>query len=577
VDVTHIVGSNAITKSVNYPVAFILVNNRKDFATFYNTPQSRYEGFFVMQGDIFFKTLSRIICQDVPSSFEFYQGKGLTVVKCGQQPATFMIAKDEPVLVFEASTKGDLTVRLDMRHQFYIPQWGREYHFYEDGEAVVVRYSDDYLIEPIFMSILHDGKFQPLKNWVPVEYERDRQRNSEPTTIYEYDLGKFNAKKLVFAFGISETEALARARRYSNFSCIDNLIAKPTKLREAGDGAHKEAVDIAKAYAKDSLNDLFIKDRMLAGMPWFTKPWVRDELISVPALPKQKARAVILKYVHASWNGGKLPVIFGGTNCCSDGLGLLAWAILFSGISLGKQEREILASKVINSIRLLEETENEYGFIPSEEKESWMDSIGRAGYPLETQALYSKAIHLAYALTGSRCYEEKRQGLLASIRKHYFADGYLYDRLFDKTIRPNVFLASFFAPEILSKEEWMACFDRVLPSLWLKWGGLSSIDIYDKRFCPVSAGESDISYHNGDSWFFVNNIAALILYNLDRKKYADYIDSILNASTEEILWHNYIGRPGEISSAQALESWGCGLQGFSAAAYIYLTKRLSLW
>lgn len=120
------------------------------------------------------------------------------------------------------------------------------------------------------------------------------------------------------------------------------------------------------------------------------------------------------------------------------------------------------------------------------------------------------------------------------------------------------------------------CFDRTLEALWLGWGGLSSIDMQNDNFCYVSTGERNTSYHNGDSWFFINNIAALVLHNMDAMKYARHINAIVDASTSEILWHNYVGRPGEISSARALESWGCGLQGFSAAAYIYLVNHVPI-
>jgi glycogen debranching enzyme len=205
-----------------------------------------------------------------------------------------------------------------------------------------------------------------------------------------------------------------------------------------------------------------------------------------------------------------------------------------------------------------------------------MDSIERVGHPIETQALFSKILHLAELVCEDEKYAEKRHKFLEKVREHYFKDGYLHDRYGDPTIRPNLFLAALFEPELLTKSEWESCFDIAIPPIWLEWGGLSSVDVHQECFCDVSTGECDISYHNGDSWFFVNNIAAMVLSNINAKKYANYIKGITDASIDEILWHNYIGAPGEVSSARALESWGCGLQGFSSSAFLYLVNRTSL-
>lgn len=570
--VTHFSNGNALSKKVEQPIAFILVNDRKDFATFYGTPQSRYEGFFVAHGDTFIKTVSRIMKSGTADGLDLYHDKALAAFHYGRSPMLYHVVKDEPVLICERSAKDSLIVRLDMRDQFHIPIWGRNYDYYEDEKVVVVQYSDDRIAEPVFLAILHDGTFRPISSWVPIDYERDMLRNSSPTTVYEYDLGEFKTKKLVFAFGKSGSEAVERARRYAGLSMMHVVSQNKVKPVRASKNTAEIARKIGLSCAERALDELFTGDAMLAGMPWFTKAWVRDELISLPAYPKARARAIVSKYINADWNGGRFPVIFGGSNYCSDGLGLLAWAILFCNISLSEQEKGILSSKVSQAISALEALEDENGFVPSWERESWMDSIGRVGYPVETQALYCKIIQLAHFLTGDDYYAKKRFDLINNIRTCYFTDGYLHDRLYDETIRPNVFLAAMFEPDILSDDEWEMCFDKVLPPLWLDWGGLSSVDMQHECFCDISAGEFDTSYHNGDSWFFVNNIAALVMQNVNAKKYRKYIDGILDASTEEILWHNYAGQPGEISSARALESWGCGLQGFSSAAYVYLAN-----
>ena len=94
----------------------------------------------------------------------------------------------------------------------------------------------------------------------------------------------------------------------------------------------------------------------------------------------------------------------------------------------------------------------------------------------------------------------------------------------------------------------------------------------DERFRAKHTG--DDSYHNGDSWYFVNNIAAMVLARLDRGRYKKYIDKILKASTDEILWNGVIGHAAEISSACEQRSEGCLMQAWSAATYIELVDVL---
>jgi hypothetical protein len=578
VNVTHINGENAIVKQVSHAVAFILVNERKDFATFYGNEESRYEGFFVAHNDTFLKTVARITRAKPVEGIELYQGVPVaTRYLQGGATEIYATVKNEPVLIYEALKKDTITVRLDMRDQFYIPKWGRNYCAYEEDDIVIVRYSDDCITEPVYLAIAHDGSFALRGEWIPVNYGRDRERNSEPAELYEYVLGNFDASKLTIAFGLSVEEALERARKCREISGAKAVSKKRMRPKQMNGKVDVVAKNLARNYAVDALDALFIDNRMLAGMPWFTKAWVRDELISAPALPKERAHAVASKHVRATW-GGQLPVIFGGANNCSDGLGLLAWAIMSGRIGLTEEEKDMLAERIKCAIAELELVENEFGFIPSGPRESWMDSIERVGYPVETQTLYVRTLHLAQLLVHeeNERFEAKKKALIENVRKHYFIDGYLHDRLYDETMRPNLFLAAFFAPEILSKDEWESCFDKVLPALWLEWGGLASVDTRHECYCNTSAGEHDTSYHNGDSWFFVNNIAALVMHNINEARYAEYIDGILDASTNEILWHNYAGCPGEISSAKALESWGCGLQGFSAAAYVYLADHVPL-
>jgi glycogen debranching enzyme len=112
--------------------------------------------------------------------------------------------------------------------------------------------------------------------------------------------------------------------------------------------------------------------------------------------------------------------------------------------------------------------------------------------------------------------------------------------------------------------------------LWLEWGGLATIDTQHQRFVSEHTGENPQSYHSGDSWFWINNLASLVLARLDKQRYRAYINHILKASTQEILYSGATGHHAELSSAKELRSQGCLSQAWSNAMYVELVAELYL-
>ena len=166
------------------------------------------------------------------------------------------------------------------------------------------------------------------------------------------------------------------------------------------------------------------------------------------------------------------------------------------------------------------------------------------------------------------------------VREEFFKDGILYDTVYsgvvdnDNTIRPNVFLAYYVYPGLLTQNEWKQVFDSALKELWLDWGGLSTISHNSPLFKPEYTGQDDLSYHNGDSWYYINNYAAIVMHRLDKKYYSKQIKRILEASKEEMLFSGFIGCCAELSSAKYMKSEGCLSQAWSAASFIELIHEL---
>ena len=102
----------------------------------------------------------------------------------------------------------------------------------------------------------------------------------------------------------------------------------------------------------------------------------------------------------------------------------------------------------------------------------------------------------------------------------------------------------------------------------------STLDKKNPLFCLSHTGENPQSYHNGDSWFWINNLAAIVLYKIDKNRFKKYIEEIVKASKNEILWNGAIGHHAELSSASQLKSEGCIMQAWSAALFIELIETL---
>jgi len=216
--------------------------------------------------------------------------------------------------------------------------------------------------------------------------------------------------------------------------------------------------------------------------------------------------------------------------------------------------------------------------------ETWMDTAvnkddGRPGACIEIQALFLSLFKLMQVLCKHLKLTYFGYGALEKlfvkhIKKEFFKKGDLFDRLGDKTIRPNVFIAYYVYPELLRKYEWMIVFNKAIRGLWLDWGGFSSIDKNNHLFQPNYTGRNNLSYHRGDSWYWVNNLAAICMHSLDKKKYHHFIDYIYHANEEELLYFGFIGHSAEISSASEQKSEGCMAQAWSVATFIELIEKL---
>jgi glycogen debranching enzyme len=225
------------------------------------------------------------------------------------------------------------------------------------------------------------------------------------------------------------------------------------------------------------------------------------------------------------------------------------------------------------------------GLVECKNLESWMDTSyktdNRGGFLIEVQALQLAMYKLMQFLctitkntTKFIAYKKLEDATREKVRQEFWNPPILNDRKDDPTVRPNIFLAYYLYPNLLSKEEWTKCFDHMIERLWLSWGGFATIDMKNPLFSERYSGENNKSYHRGDSWFFVNNIAAICLIRVGRDRYKEIIAKILEASSEDLLFRGAIGHASELSSAAEQRAEGCFCQAWSAATFVELVYEL---
>lgn len=573
--VAHSLGKLNIEKNIKENTGFILTNKAGGYCYFADKPRSRYHGVFFNNSFKMYKVIDNIRLVNAPSvsglknNFSSFERKRENLIE------KFFMPYGLNSLVYSLNREEEIELVLDIRESYKMPGFGRNYEILEDNGKLIVKYTQDNEFN-CYLAINYDKDYEPVKRWFKQEYELDRKRGSLPFESYVFSAVRFKSKQLVISFSFDKEKAITE-----NDYVTKNIGKLETKqecymknLLESGGGIRNKNLRMAYVCAVASLDSLAVSidkvDGIYAGLPWFFQFWARDEAVSLKSLKyigkKETDRSVnniLSRLINSIDDNIKIPNKFpnGDVKSC-DAAG---W-VFKRGYELDK--------KIIEKKIKYFEGINQDSFITNGKKETWMDSIGREGARIELQALSLSILKSLFDLTKDKMYKELEKDLKEKTRKEFWNEGILKDGLNDSTIRPNVFIAAYVYPELLTKAEWAVCFKNTLAKLWLGWGGLSTIDKSNPLFCDTSTGEDPKSYHNGDSWFYLNNLAAFVLYKTDKKIFGKYIKKIFNASSNEILWKGAVGHHAELSSAKMLSPNGCLAQAWSAAMFIELVEEL---
>ncbi len=366
---------------------------------------------------------------------------------------------------------------------------------------------------------------------------------------------------------------------------------------------------------------------MWAGLPWFHQFWSRDELISVMSLLLEHrydySKELLMKYLAEIMNDGRLSNRYPATNLGNaDSIGWL-FKRLQDFLFLCERRNNFnnyftlfdlnyISERLKFSIKMLLKNHSKDGLIINDRQETWIDTFNsesydkdyREGARIEIQALFlnmlklmnmldnylankyvkknDKMVKIVISELNAEVLEENTRRL---VRDKFFksVDGRMYlndgyDCPLEGVVRPNLFLAYYIYPDLLTSTEWSQVFDSALPRLWCEWdlgegvkgGGFSTIDKTHPLYQSNYTGIDNKSYHRGDSWFWVNNLAAVAMYRLDKEKYKDYIFKIFNSSSQDILYWGFIGYSSELTSSGWFKSGGSLCQTWSIATFIEL-------
>ena len=602
---THSLGKLKIGQIVQDDVRFLLTNRLGDYLSFGRSSISRYQGWFVSFGDSLYKIVEDIRIVEGSEPNEMVNKFWSAERKSKNTLEKFFLLPHHHTFVYKLRKKALVEIMLDVKKSFDNSTSGISYEVFEEKGSLVVRCVKKEAggkENIIYLAVLPDSlEYQITKKWILKHYSLDERRKSPPFERYVFSALQIKAKEIIFSVAFNKDKALREVRAASKkVSEIEQVFKKEAeefnlKQKSIFKKLSKifpknKAIELYIAYlcAKYSLLGLLVSQQdilgLYAGLPWFFQFWSRDESISLKALfeiDPESARKIFFSLLEKLKADGRISnivfrSIFSPQKESSDSVG---WVFerasefmeknLFSANDLSKIKKYLEQS--INGL-LKYHTEN--GFAQNKPFETWMDTLKREGPRIEMQTLRLNMYKLAYQFFKESRYLDLEKALKKKVRAAFWNGKILSDGISDPIVRPNIFLAAYIYPELLDNREWMLCFREVLSKLWLEWGGLSTIDKSNTSFHATYTGEDAESYHKGDSWFWVNNLAALVLFRFNRGKFENYVTKILDASTKEILWKGAIGHHGEISSAKELGSEGCWDQAWSNAFYIELIEAI---
>ena len=572
---------------------------------------SKHQGYIVSNSNEKYKIIDEFMIEGATFNQIKYDGvktiRKFSVNNKNYEDIYYLSSKG---LVYSSNYDSWIYLDLDCKNKNDFDKWGRNYKIYKKNNIYIIEYTKTKTNQSdneyqVFLGILGSNiTFEKLEQWIEKEYDYSKMRGTE-SNIHIFRALRFKTSrnnKVFFCYGFSQEEVLNKTssierglkKEYSEDKIKLNKNLRIPQFKKL----LTSNVNLGYKLSNNAISNFITKKGSVAGVPWFNDVWSRDELASMNSLILNESYELVKErlefYINSiNPNTGMIKRIdtidslespdsvFWLSNRLINFISILDYKKKLNDF-YSKEELNRIFTTLENSFKNIMKInfDREVGLLKVKHGDSWMDTIITV-YPIDIQTqllgFISNLSELAEVIGDKEKkshYHEFWVELADNVKSKYFRDNLLYAEYNSKRVNCNVFLAYYFCPDLLTQKEWELVFDNSLKQLKTFWGGISSLSKFDSNYRGEYSGENNLSYHNGDSWFWINNIAAIVLHDVNEKKYREFIHRIIISSTKDILENGCIGYSSEISSAKEQKAYGCFAQLWSSAFYIEMIDRV---
>jgi len=468
--------------------------------------------------------------------------------------------------------------------------------------------SNSFLVKEFFEKEKHiklliesDSPLNFQEYWKEKFLNFDFQRNSPPFNWYIFDgvYGKVRKIKIKVVFPEIRTYTDTRTISDNTQTNTDFITKEDKKMSEMSVLSPKKSEYSVSSlrgsvlnFLISRLNSLILDNYLPAGFPWFYENWYRDELLSMFLLMRTYADIITdsdytqvnTGFITKEWSEPSVSnpkkSEYSVSSLCKSAFeqrikfylynleyvwnknkpngSLAADTFLFFLLNL-PQDLFLVHFNLLENY--LQKWQKEFDLDNLPNYSTWMDTLERKN-ALEIDVLYLKVLKKFSKINKNYI------PLIKNLKER------IIKKIKENPIDVNLIFAFLFLEDIFTLNEWKEFFEKLLKENYLSWGGIATLPLNDPKFLDEDDGEKSKAYHQGDSWYFLNNLLAYSLVKIDLKKFKNIIQKIIESSFLDLFFDGALGWSSEISSAKERKSKGSLVQTWSIASLIFLLSFL---
>ncbi len=503
------------------PIIGLVMHNHWFIKSF--NEKSIYFGYWIEINNSAYKLISDIEISEEIKEIEVVNNREVNIITDSSRIKIYL---DEEGLNITSINPIFISIFLDCRKLYSNADEGNIYRVIPDSNKYYINFKQEFEKYELNFFIYYEGNLRFINDLKQIEFDYDLKRNSA----------------------------------FYRFKILKGFEGYITKLKIFSENKNKILPIVSntenpfKKFILDRILSLYNPDNgFKAGLPWFPQRWFRDELWTLLFLEKNSLEDLSLKENILEFYLNNLEKIY-EKNKENDYIQAADTFLLI----VNNLDDIKLIENAVKLKEILSNWEQTFNLNNLPAKSTWMDTLNRKR-AIEIDFLFYSALKKLKL-------ENKALEFKTILKSHIFTKSYPKEELYS----PNLFLAYFISKDFFEEFEWFNFFDIIIEKYYLNWGGFSTKEKDSENFYKKHTGEDPSSYHSGDSWFWINNIGAYVLYNLSYRKYEKYIEKIKEASIINILKMGVLGYSSELSSAENLKYEGSLIQLWSLSSFYLL-------